>query len=302
MTAFDFSEFKDALDDVSTKRCSAALNSQAQRCSKTASSVVTFRNIDTYLCSYHETYKKGAIFRKQVPDFEETALLSANQPVSSETGMRTLNTYLHRKREAQSFFSGAQLDELTTDLHPAIKANILHFIQDYLLFLDDSPDRHKILMGSKSQFGARYRQHVLKDGSLDDCRLGKFEKECISSGCVFVVQVDPTDKAVAKMNDDGQAASDGLAIMVGFTTNLKYRLENLQGCSINTAALSTFPPTSPGASKCASPVVLVELLAGRKFWSPTSTTSGAPAIPSKEGPTLTSTGSWIYSQRNLSQS
>ncbi|KAF9911386.1 hypothetical protein EC991_003951 [Linnemannia zychae] len=257
MTAFNLSVLSDALDDVQTRQCSASLNGQAQRCSKPASPIFIYPNLNTYLCSYHETYMKGDIFRKQVPDFEGTALLSDGQPASSEMGTASLNAYSHRNGNIVTVFSGSQLDDLTTGLHPAIKANILRYIQDYLLFLDDSHYKHEILKGSKSQFGARYRQFAEKNN------LGKFETECKDSGCVFVVQVNPTEMAVNKMNINGRkAASDGLAVMIGFTTNLQSRLGHLQKCSIDDAALSTFPPTSCEESKYSSPVGLVELLAG----------------------------------------
>ncbi|KAG0374865.1 hypothetical protein BGX24_009836 [Mortierella sp. AD032] len=206
---------------------------------------------------------KGAIFRKQVPDFEETAVIFADPPAPLDTGVRALDAYIHRNGRIATVFSGAQLDELTDGLHPAIKINILLYIYDYLLFLGDSPEKYRTLMGSKTHFGARLRQHTLHNGGLDEDGLRKFEKECTDSGYVFVVQVEPTKAAKEKMDEDGQAAAaDSLAIMVGFATNLGYRLESLKDCSINQSALSTFPHISSKDPRYDGPVALVELLAG----------------------------------------
>ncbi|KAG0262447.1 hypothetical protein BGZ95_004029 [Linnemannia exigua] len=218
------------------------VNGQTRRCSKTSCPVFTYHDIDTHLCPYHETYMRGAIFRRQFPDFEGTALLSAAQPVTLDTGVGALDAYLHRHGRIVTVFSGAQLDELTAGLHPAIKKNILRYIQDYLLFLDDSPDKSDILKDSKTHFGARFRQKTLLNGSLNESQSRAFEDECKATGCVFVVEVNPTTAAVEKMDNDGQAG--------------------VQGCSIDLTTLSTFPDTLVNEAKCDHPVVLVELLAG----------------------------------------
>ncbi|KAF8947485.1 hypothetical protein BGZ47_009006 [Haplosporangium gracile] len=220
MAAFDLSSFAHVLDELqpTTPRCSANLNGQFQQCTMT--NCLNYDDIDAYLCVFHETYMRGAIFRRRFTDFATTALISYDQSTLSVPGQAAQDVQIVHGTRATTVFSGAKLDELTTGLHREIKAGIIHHIEDYILFLGDRPDKHNVLKESDSHFGARYRQQVLVD------------------------------------------ASNGLAVMVGFTTNLRVRLQYLQECSANQAALATFPQTSRHAARCMQPAFLVELLAG----------------------------------------
>ncbi|KAF9541224.1 hypothetical protein EC957_003300 [Mortierella hygrophila] len=183
MTAFNLSSLTEALDGL---QCNANLNGQLQRCTEKNCPVFNYNDIDTHLCTIHETYMRGAIFRRRFPGFETTALVSSDQSIPSVAGPAAEDIRIVRGNRTIIVFLGAHLDALTTGLHHGIKAGLLHYINDYILFLGDSPDKYDILLQSKSHFGARYRQQALKN------------------------------------------ASDGLAVMVGFTSNLVKRLDDLR--------------------------------------------------------------------------
>lgn len=99
--------------------------------------------------------------------------------------------------------------ELTDGLHWHIKASLLHYIEDYILFLGDRHDKRSVLSTSNSHFAARYRQLVLVKGGMDDEKLEEFEKEfeeeCRREGCAFLFQVDPTSESIEKMDAEGRA-------------------------------------------------------------------------------------------------
>ncbi|KAG9068948.1 hypothetical protein KI688_009838 [Linnemannia hyalina] len=151
MTAFDLSSLTEALDGL---QCNANLNGQLQRCTERNCPVFNYNDIDTHLCTTHETYMRGAIFRRRFPGFETTALVSGDQSILSVAGPVTENIRIVRGNRSTTVFLGAHLDELTAGLHHGIKAGILHYINDYILFLGDSQDKYDILSRSKSHFGA----------------------------------------------------------------------------------------------------------------------------------------------------
>ncbi|KAG0289249.1 hypothetical protein BGZ96_007139 [Linnemannia gamsii] len=95
--------------------------------------------------------------------------------------------------------------ELTEDLHWQIKETLLHYIEDYIFFLGDCPDKHDLLERSVSRFAARYRQQVFLEGQMNGGRLIEFEEECKREGCVYFIQVVPTAEGTERMEPKGNA-------------------------------------------------------------------------------------------------
>ncbi|KAG0207076.1 hypothetical protein BGX33_007034 [Mortierella sp. NVP41] len=246
MPAFDFSGFAGALEESqSAPSYSVSLSGKRQRCSNTDCPVLNYDEINTHLCSYHETYMRGVIFRKRFPDFETTALLT-NTPSITNTGENAQDIQLTRRGKPYTIISGTKLDDLTAGLHH-----------------DINPAKHRELVESDSKFAVKYRQDVMANGMVNRKRLEKLEGDCTREGYVYVVEIEPKAKAVKKMDDEGQeAAEDALAVMVGFTTDLKTRLKYVQECSANVFALATFPPTPRHRARCGQPVAFVALVAG----------------------------------------
>ncbi|KAF9093304.1 hypothetical protein BGX23_003472 [Mortierella sp. AD031] len=262
--------------------CSANLNGQLQVCGNTNCPVLNYNDINIHLCSSHETYMQGSIFRSRFPGFDLTAFL---MDVQSATDAR------EDAPDIQLFDAtvlyGHELDDLTADLHPNIKASIIKYIEDYFFFLENSTENDALdaLMESDSQFATRYRQQVVNNGVVNSELLRRFKNECRGSGCVFVLEYDPSPEAIEMMDDEGQeAVEDALAVMVGFTTNLQSRLSYLKKCPTNQSYLRTFPATLRHARKCLRPAVFVELLAGivheilvpyqHDIWCPCKTPNG----------------------------
>jgi hypothetical protein len=94
-------------------QCSAFKNGGTGRCHNTNCPVFIYDDIDTRLCSAHETYKRGAIFRQRFSDFETTALITNGQPDPTEPGQSAQDIRLVHHSGEDTVFTGAELDGKT---------------------------------------------------------------------------------------------------------------------------------------------------------------------------------------------
>ena len=112
MTAFDLASIGDALSatqEETATRCSAILNGQSRQCHKVHCPYLNYDTIDTHLCSAHETYMRGSTFRRLVPEFETTALIT-ELPSAATATENAEDAVLRRNGSITVVLSGAELD------------------------------------------------------------------------------------------------------------------------------------------------------------------------------------------------
>ena len=111
-TAFDLGSIGNALpaaQEETATRCSAILNGQSRQCHKVYCPYLNYDTIDVHLCSAHETYMRGSIFRRLVPEFDTTVLIT-ELPSAATAIENAEDAVLCRNGSITVVLSGAELD------------------------------------------------------------------------------------------------------------------------------------------------------------------------------------------------
>ncbi|KAF9925839.1 hypothetical protein FBU30_004459 [Linnemannia zychae] len=200
-----------------------------------------YNDIGVSLCPSHETYLRGHVFRRRFPDYQTTALqFGVNTSETIEATGESQDEERASQSDGDDDTDGVNGNGSTQDIHFYDKG------EDKVVFTGAQLDEltqglHPEIKNNIINLIKEY--FLFLEGPSE--RLIDLEKSTSRFSVRYRLKKKP----------------NSLAIMVGFTTNLSFRLHKLMNCNTDQQAHATFPYTKPNMARSPDAIIYCELLA-----------------------------------------
>ncbi|KAF9096793.1 hypothetical protein BGX27_001090 [Mortierella sp. AM989] len=202
---------------------------------------------DIFLCEYHELFMRGQLVRDRREKFPNPL-----QPTFSRQPSADIEVHIVGKRHPCVVFNGSQFDELTQGYDSEIKASIRSAIYEYFEFL--SKPQEAALKELRKQLGR-------KPSDEESEKLEDRYRDHLARGCIYLLMPFPSKLQLEKMSSEDQTLCEkGVLIKIGYTSNLKKRLQCYKRCEVSSDPIKTFPETPTDSETGSDGLGFVHLL------------------------------------------